>query len=147
MSRPPKKTLEYIQIDTQDKTTLKRLTRKFGKEGRLFWWELLRLLARTTNYIVDLSDPMDMEDVFESELFVSKERGLEIISYLIEVGKVDRETWKKHKCIWIQNLIVRHGVVFEKRNEIPANPKNQSARKPEFPENKHPGNGVFPENQ
>lgn len=123
MSRPAAKTLDFIQIDTVDKTTLKRLTRKFGKEGRLFWWELLRLSARTTNYMIDLSDPLEAEDIFESELFVTKERGLEIIAFLIQNGNIDPDTWKKSKCIWIENLIARHSHVFVKRQEIPQNPK------------------------
>ncbi len=125
MSRPPAKTLDFIQIDTVDKTTLKRITRKFGKEGRLFWWELLRLSARTSDYLIDLSDPMDAEDVFESELFVTKERGLEIVDFLIKNGNIDAETWKKFKCIWIDNLITRHSHVFVKRNDQPVNPKKK----------------------
>jgi len=123
MSRPAAKTLDFIQIDTVDKTTLKRLTRKFGTEGRLFWWELLRLSARTTDYLIDLSDPLEAEDIFESELFVKKEKGLEIIAFLIKNGNIDSETWRRHKCIWIENLIARHGHVFVKRNDVPKNPK------------------------
>jgi len=125
MSRPKARTLDFIQVDVVDKTTLKRLTRKFGKDGRLFWWELLRLSARTTNYIIDLSDPLEAEDVFESELFVNKQKGYEIIEFLILNGNIDGPTWKKHKCIWIENLIARHTHVFVKRNEIPNNPKSK----------------------
>ncbi len=122
MSRPAAKTLDFIQIDTVDKTTLKRLTRKFGTKGRLFWWELLRLSARTTDYLIDLSDPLEAEDIFESELFVTKEQGMEIIAFLIQNGNIDKETWTRKKCIWIENLIARHSHVFVKRNEIPKNP-------------------------
>lgn len=125
MPRPPAKTLEFIRIDTVDKTTLKRLTRKFGTQGRLFWWELLRLAARTTDYLIDMSDPMEAEDIFESELFVTKEKGLEIIAFLIKNGNIDGATWKAHKCIWIDNLISRHYHVFEKRNDSPKNPKSR----------------------
>lgn len=123
MSRPAAKTLDFIQIDTVDKTTLKRLTRKFGKEGRLFWWELLRLSARTTNYLIDLSDPLEAEDIFETELFVTKEKGLEIIAFLIQNGNIDEDTWRRNKCIWIDNLIARHSHVFVKRQDLPKNPK------------------------
>lgn len=123
MPRPEEKTLGYIQVDTVDKTTLKRLTRKFGKEGRLFWWELLRLSARTNGYLIDMSNELDQEDIFEFELFVDKDTGLKIVDFLIKNGNIDQETWEKDRCIWIENLIARHSHVFVKRNAVPENPK------------------------
>lgn len=122
MARPTSNTLDYISLDTMDKTTLKRLTRKFGIEGRLFWYELLRLIARTENYILDFSDNDIAEDYFLDELFIDVETGYSILDQLSQWGNIDLNTWKEHKKVWIQSLIDRHESVFKKRNRIPFNP-------------------------
>ena len=122
MARPTSNTLDYISLDTMDKTTLKRLTRKFGIEGRLFWYELLRLIARTEEYILDFSNKDTAEDYFEDELYVSSEVGFKILDQLSSWGNIDKRTWNEHKKVWCQNLIDRHELVFKKRNKIPHNP-------------------------
>lgn len=122
MSRPPKKTLDFLRLDTKDKTTLGRLYRKFGSEGRLFWYELLRKLGRSNDYYLDLSDEWILEDIIEAELFIDKAVGISIIEALVLWGKLDKNLWKKHKIIWCQNLIDRHEQLFEKRNKIPRKP-------------------------
>ncbi len=121
MARTQKSTLEYIQIDCVDKTTFNRLNRKFGKEGRLFWIDLLRLLGRTNWYILDLSDEDILEDVMMGELDIDIELGIAIIEQLAKWGNICEKTWNIHKKIWCQNLIDRHIEVFKKRNKIPEN--------------------------
>lgn len=123
MPRKPSNTLDYISLDVTDKTTLRRLYRRFGVEGRLFWYELLRLIARTENYVLDFSDPDIAEDYFIDELFVEKEVGISILNQLAQWGNIDEILWKKEKKVWCQNLIERHISVFKKRNKIPVNPR------------------------
>ncbi|MEI6865545.1 Lin1244/Lin1753 domain-containing protein [Flavicella sp.] len=122
MARQPKTTLDYITIDCVDKTTLKRLHRKFKAPGRLFWYELLRLLGRSDGYLIDLSNDWSLEDVLEEELFVSKELGIEILDALSDWGNIDSDTWKTHKIIWCQGLIDRHSDLWRKRKKTPSNP-------------------------
>ena len=122
MSRPTKQTLDFVQLDTNDKTTLKRLYRKFGRDGRLFWYELLRLLGRSKGYYLDLSDEWILEDVLEEELFIGKTAGISIIEALVLWGLLDENLWQKHKIIWCQSLIDRHELLFKKRNKIPEKP-------------------------
>lgn len=130
MARPKKNTLEYITLDCVDRTTLKRLYRKFGKEGKLFWYELLRLIGRTESFIIDLSDEYDLEDILEGELMVSIEEGIEMLNALAEWGNIDEKTWKEHKNIWCQGLIDRHEDVFKKRNRFPENPYSPTVSAP-----------------
>lgn len=122
MGRKPSTTLDYISLDVTDKTTLKRLHRKFGKDGRLFWYELLRLLGRTENYFLDLSDKWDLEDIIEEELFVDKEIGVQIIQQLCLWGNLDADLWQKCNIIWCQALIDRHDDVWNKRTKKPTKP-------------------------
>ena len=122
MARRAKRTLDFISFDCVDKTTLKRLHRKYGIEGRLFWFELLRLLGRTENHVLDLSDEMRLEDVLEDELFIDKDTGIKIINSLADWGNIDKKTWYEHKNIWCQSLIDRHEELFKKRRNFPVNP-------------------------
>lgn len=122
MARKPKLTLEYITLDCVDKTTLKRLERKFGAKGRLFWYELLRLIGRSEGYLIDLSDEWNLEDVLLGELYVKKEEGIEILNALSDWGNIDQNTWKEYRIIWCQDLIDRHSDLWRKRKKIPVNP-------------------------
>jgi len=120
--RPTKNTLDFIQLDTTDKTTLKRLHRKFGMKGRLFWYELLRLLGRSCDYYLDLSDNWILEDVLEEELFIDKTTGVAIIEALVDWGLLDKKLWQKRNVIWCQSLIDRHVLLFNKRKLMPQKP-------------------------
>ena len=120
--RKEKSTLDFIQLDCIDKTTFKRLNRKFGKEGRLFLIDLLRLLGRTEWYILDLSDEDILEDIMIDELDIDKKTGIEILNQLAKWGFICEKTWLEHQNIWCQNLIDRHIELFNKRRKIPANP-------------------------
>lgn len=122
MAKEGKKTLDFIGIDVTDKTTLGRLHRKFGNDGRLFWYELLRLLGRTEGYSLDLTDQWIREDYLEGQLFVSSEKGIEILNSLADWGKICKKSWYDKKIIWCQNLIDRHKAVFSKRKSKPLNP-------------------------
>ena len=122
MARKPSTTLDFISIDTIDKTTLKRLYRKFGKDGRLFWFELLRLLGRTENYILDFSDEEIAEDYFEGELMVDFNLGNKILDQLSNWGNIDINLWKANKIVWCQSLIDRHNEVWRKRKFTPKKP-------------------------
>lgn len=138
MGRKKATTLEYISIDVVDKTTIKRLHRKYGVNGRLFWYELLRLLGRTKNYCLNLSDEWDLEDTLEEELFIDKEVGIEIIEQLCLWGNLDQNLWENHKIIWCQGLIDRHSEVWRKRNHTPEKPCFSADKK----EPKTPKNGI-----
>lgn len=128
MARTPKTTLDFISLDCKDGLTLRRLHRKYGKEGRYMWIELLRLLGRTSKYYVDLSQEVLAEDIYEGELFVNPELGSQILTDLAEWGNIDADLWTESKIIWCQDLIDRHSDTWNKRKEKPLKPDNRDGK-------------------
>ena len=135
MARPLKNTVEYFPHFVKSGRTVFILESRFGNDGYAFWFKLLEILGESEGHSYDCSDTPSWAYLV-SKARVTDEQAEEIISLLVDMGKIDRTLWEEHRVIWVDNFVRNLFGLYKMRHaEVPL--------RPEFSSEKPEGVGVF----
>lgn len=133
MGRPQKQTVNYFPHYVHESRTKFILEDNWGNDGYAFWFKLLELLCKSDGHCYDCSSVANKKYLV-AVMKLPEETVDEIISTLADLGKIDKDLWKKHKVIWCQTLIDNLQSLYAKRTvSIPQKPEYAefSERKPD----------------
>ena len=135
MARPLKNTVEYFPHFVKSGRTVFILESRFGNDGYAFWFKLLEILGESEGHSYDCSDTPSWAYLV-SKARVTDEQAEEIISLLVDMGKIDRPLWEEHRVIWVDNFVRNLFGLYKMRHaEVPL--------RPEFSSEKPEGVGVY----
>lgn len=121
MARPKKQKVDYFPHYVKGGRTLFILEEKYGNDGYAFWFKLLELLCDSDGHFIDCRNSSNWEFLL-AKTHTEAEKAEEIISTLVNLGKIDAELWAE-KVIWVQSLLNNVSSVYERRREdLPERP-------------------------
>lgn len=124
MARPHKLNAEWFRHRTHKSKTKSILTAKWGNDGYALLFRLYEELCISDYHFIDIRRPIDWQYLC-SNLFVPEKLAREIIEFLVELNKLDRELYDMG-ILFAPKLVEEVIGVWDKRN-IPA-PTPQSIR-------------------
>lgn len=128
MARPIKNTVEYFPHFVKAGRTIFILESRFGNDGYAFWFKLLEILGESEGHFYDCADASSWAYLL-SKTRVGEEQAEEIISLLINLGKIDADLWRGHRVIWVDNFTAHLGELYRKRKlETPTKPDFQTEK-------------------
>lgn len=133
MGRPQKQTADWFPHYVADGRTKFILEDGWGNDGYAFWFKLLELLCRSNGHCYDCAENGNMR-YLTAFTKVNEEMAGEIITTLVEMGKIDRELWEKKRIIWCQTLVDNLANMYSKRTvSAPVKPGTEEypGRKPD----------------
>lgn len=126
MARPIKQKVDYFPHYVKGGKTLFILEEKYGNDGYAFWFKLLEVLCDSDGHFIDCRNLSNWEFLL-AKTHTDAERAEEIISTLVNLGKIDAELWAE-KVIWVQSLLNNVSSVYERRREnLPVKPNLSQA--------------------
>lgn len=121
MARPKKQKVDYFPHYVKGGRTLFILEEKYGNDGYAFWFKLLELLCDSDGHFIDCRNSSNWEFLL-AKTHTEAEKAEEIMSTLVNLGKIDAELWAE-KVIWVQSLLNNVSSVYERRREdLPERP-------------------------
>lgn len=121
MARPIKQKVDYFPHYVKGGRTLFILEEKYGNDGYAFWFKLLELLCDSDGHFIDCRNSSNWEFLL-AKTHIEAEKAEQIISTLVNLGKIDAELWAE-KVIWVQSLLNNVTSVYERRKEsLPEKP-------------------------
>jgi hypothetical protein len=118
MARPQRNDVDYFPHYCSHGKGMFYIRQKYGNDGYAVWFMLLEHLGKSDYHYLDFSK--EVQVIFlSSELLVSKERLLEIVSDLVLIEAFDKEIWEKFQVIYSPKFIESIKDAYRKRgNEI-----------------------------
>lgn len=130
MARPTKETVDYFPHFTKSGRTLFILESRFGNDGYAFWFKLLEILGGSEGHFYDCKNPNNWAYLL-AKTRTTEEQARNILETLLELGKIDKELWKRRQIIWCEHFVQNISSVYKmRRMETPRKP----AVEPEEPE-------------
>lgn len=131
MARPKKQTVDYFPHFVKCGRTIFILESKFGNDGYAFWFKVLEILGESEGHFYDCSNVSSWEFLL-AKTRVTEDKAKDIISVLIDLGKIDAELWEKHRVLWIGNFTRNLSEVYRTRHtDLPSKPCFQDKKQPE----------------
>ena len=122
MAKPIKNKVDYFPHVTETGKTIYVLESDFGNDGYAFWFKLLEILGRSEGHYYDLRDPANKRYLL-AKVKVNEETAIDMLNLLNDVEAIDKQLWKKHRVVWIQNFVDGIASVYKKRNRpVPEKP-------------------------
>lgn len=122
MARPNKQKVDYFPHYVKSGRTVYILEERHGNDGYAFWFKLLELLCDSDGHSLDCRNLSNWEFLL-AKTHVEAERAEQIMTTLVNLGKVDAELWAE-RVIWVQSLINNVTSVYERRKEsLPEKPR------------------------
>lgn len=122
MARPKKQTVDYFPHYCKCGRTIYILESRFGNDGYAFWFKTLEILGESEGHFYDCSNSSNWAFML-ARTHVSEETAKDIISVLIELGKIDAELWEKRRIIWVENFVRNLTEAYRTRHtDIPVKP-------------------------
>ena len=122
MARPIKQKVDYFPHYAKGGRTLFILEERYGNDGYAFWFKLLELLCDSDGHFIDCRNSSNWEFLL-AKTHTEAEKAEQIISTLVNIGKIDAELWAE-KVIWVQSLLNNVTSVYERRKEsLPEKPR------------------------
>lgn len=132
MARPKKQTVDYFPHYVKCGRTIFILESKFGNDGYAFWFKVLEILGESEGHFYDCSNVSSWEFLL-AKTRVTEDKAKDIISVLIDLGKIDAELWEKRRVLWIGNFTRNLSEVYRTRHtDLPSKPCFQD-KKPTEP--------------
>lgn len=103
MARPVKATVDYFPHDTNHGKTLYIIEQLYGNDGYCFWFKLLEQLGNLKHHYFDMQDHNEFE-FFIAKCRITKEKALDILNKLSELGAIDTELFKED-IIFSENFV------------------------------------------
>lgn len=122
MARPKKQTVDYFPHFCKCGRTIFILESRFGNDGFAFWFKVLEILGESDGHYYDCSNASNWAFLL-AKTHTNEEQANEIISVLIDLGKIDAELWNSRRIIWIENFVRNLSEVYRTRHtDIPQKP-------------------------
>lgn len=114
MARPIKKTVEYFPHYIGDGKKIFYIEQKYGNDGYAIWFKILETLAATDDHYINLNAEMDIL-FLSAKCRVTKERLLEVINDLCQLGEIDQFLWL-NKIVYSHRFIESVQDAYERRS-------------------------------
>ena len=113
MSRQATATVDYFPHIVNGGKTIYVLESKFGNDGYAVWFKIQELIGATDGHYIDCRDLATWEFLM-AKCMVDKDKLLNIIQTLANVGAIDGELWEQ-KVIFCQVFINNVADVYKRR--------------------------------
>lgn len=114
MARPKKQTVDYYPHYCKCGRTIFILESRFGNDGYAFWFKVLEILGEAEGHSYDCSNASNWAFLL-ARTRVSEEKAREIISVLIDLGKIDADLWEKKRVLWVDNFLKNLAPLYSQR--------------------------------
>lgn len=115
MARPERNNVDYFPFICDEGNKMFYIEETYGNDGFATFVKLLRELAKTNYHFLDLSKNTTLM-FLSAKCKVSKEKLLNIINDLVDLGKFDSTLWSENKIVWCQDFIDSIQDAYIRRN-------------------------------
>jgi len=117
MTRPISKNVDYFPHYIRKTPELKLIMHKHKSEGYMAYYKLLELVADAEYHYLSVKTD-DEEHMFELGMEnCDMEVVRDVIRILCNSGQINKEIWKNHKVIWMEDFVKKFRGVWYKRGK------------------------------
>ena len=122
MARPKRQTVDYFPHFVKGGRTIFILEDRFGNDGYVFWYKVLEILGDAEGHFYDCSNGSNWAFLL-AKTHLTEEEANNIISVLIDLGKIDAELWAAKRILWVDNFVKNLSEVYRTRHsDLPLKP-------------------------
>ena len=122
MARPKRQTVDYFPHFVKGGRTIFILEDRFGNDGYAFWFKVLEILGEAEGHFYDCSNGSNWAFLL-AKTHLTEEEANNIISVLIDLGKIDAELWEAKRILWVENFVKNLSEVYRTRHtDLPLKP-------------------------
>ena len=122
MARPKRQTVDYFPHFVKGGRTIFILEDRFGNDGYAFWFKVLEILGEAEGHFYDCSNGSNWAFLL-AKTHLTEEEANNIISVLIDLGKIDAELWAAKRILWVENFVNNLSEVYRTRHtDLPMKP-------------------------
>ena len=122
MARPKRQTVYYFPHFVKGGRTIFILEDRFGNDGYAFWFKVLEILGEAEGHFYDCSNGSNWAFLL-AKTHLTEEEANNIISVLIDLGKIDAELWEAKRILWVENFVKNLSEVYRTRHtDLPLKP-------------------------
>lgn len=122
MARPKRQTVDYFPHFVKGGRTIFILEDRFGNDGYAFWFKVLEILGEAEGHFYDCSNGSNWAFLL-AKTHLTEEEANNIISVLIDLGKIDAELWAAKRILWVENFVKNLSEVYRTRHtDLPLKP-------------------------
>lgn len=122
MARPKRQTVDYFPHFVKGGRTIFILEDRFGNDGYAFWFKVLEILGEAEGHFYDCSNGSNWAFLL-AKTHLTEEEANNIISVLIDLGKIDAELWATKRILWVENFVKNLSEVYRTRHtDLPLKP-------------------------
>lgn len=122
MARPKRQTVDYFPHFVKGGRTIFILEDRFGNDGYAFWFKVLEILGEAEGHFYDCSNGSNWAFLL-AKTHLTEEEANNIISVLIDLGKIDAELWAAKRILWVDNFVKNLSEVYRTRHsDLPLKP-------------------------
>lgn len=122
MARPKRQTVDYFPHFVKGGRTIFILEDRFGNDGYAFWFKVLEILGEAEGHFYDCSNGSNWAFLL-AKTHLTEEEANNIISVLIDLGKIDAELWAAKRILWVDNFVKNLSEVYRARHsDLPLKP-------------------------
>ena len=115
MARPKRQTVDYFPHFVKGGRTIFILEDRFGNDGYAFWFKVLEILGEAEGHFYDCSNGSNWAFLL-AKTHLTEEEANNIISVLIDLGKIDAELWAAKRILWVENFVKNLSEVYRTRH-------------------------------
>lgn len=115
MARPKRQTVDYFPHFVKGGRTIFILEDRFGNDGYAFWFKVLEILGEAEGHFYDCSNGSNWAFLL-AKTHLTEEEANNIISVLIDLGKIDAELWAAKRILWVDNFVKNLSEVYRTRH-------------------------------
>ena len=117
MTRPKSKNVDYFPHYIRKSPELKLIMHKHKSEGYMAYYKLLELVADAEYHYLSVKTE-DEKNMFELGMENCAEEVVkDVIRILCDRGQINKEIWKNHKVIWMEDFVKKFRGVWYKRGK------------------------------
>ena len=122
MARAKRQTVDYFPHFVKGGRTIFILEDRFGNDGYAFWFKVLEILGEAEGHFYDCSNGSNWAFLL-AKTHLTEEEANNIISVLIDLGKIDAELWAAKRILWVENFVKHLSEVYRTRHtDLPLKP-------------------------
>lgn len=122
MARPKRQTVDYFPHFVKGGRTIFILEDRFGNDGYAFWFKVLEILGDAEGHFYDCSNGSNWAFLL-AKTHLTEEEANNIISVLIDLGKIDAELWAEKRILWVDNFVQNLVPIYSQRKvSLPEKP-------------------------
>ena len=122
MARPKRQTVDYFPHFVKGGRTIFILEDRFGNDGYAFWFKVLEILGEAEGHFYDCSNGSNWAFLL-AKTHLTEDEANNIISVLIDLGKIDAELWAAKRILWVDNFVNNLSEVYRTRHtDLPMKP-------------------------